>query len=100
MAFDEKFQKEYKYKSDYHGMKGYSGMTVPNAISARMKNFDGKEFGKALHGATIKAKDYRGVLLDVHFDKNGALDRASFLVKGMNGKQAVIATPPTVHPIK
>jgi branched-chain amino acid transport system substrate-binding protein len=99
-AFDEKFQKEYKYKSDHNGMKGYSGMYVVKAITEKIGKFDPKAFAKALHGATIKAKDYPGVLLDVHFDDNGDLDRESFLVKVVNGKQVVITTLPPVHPIQ
>jgi branched-chain amino acid transport system substrate-binding protein len=99
-TFDEKFQKEYKYKSDHNGMKGYSGMYVVKAITERIKKFDGKEFAKAMHGATILAKDYPGVLLDVHFDANGDLDRESFLVKVEKGKQVVTATLPPLSPIK
>lgn len=99
-AFDEKFQKEYKYKSDHNGMKGYTGMYVVKAITERIKKFDSKEFAKTLHGATIKAKDYPGVLLDVHFDNNGDLDRESFLVKVEKGKQVVTATLPPVNPIQ
>src|SRR4029453_3857227 len=99
-AFDEKFQKEYKYKSDHNGMKGYSGMYVVKAITERIKKFDGKEFAKTLHGATIHVKDYPGVLLDVHFDDKGDLDRESFLVKVVNGKQSVTTTLPPLSPIK
>jgi branched-chain amino acid transport system substrate-binding protein len=99
-AFDQKFQAEYKYKSDHNGMKGYSGMYVVKAITERIGKFDGKEFAKAMHGATIRVKDYPGVLLDVHFDDNGDLDRESFLVKVEGGKQVVTATLPPVSPIK
>jgi len=93
-AFDEKFQKEYKYKSDHNGMKGYSAMYVVKAITEKNKKFDPKEFAKALHGAKISAKEYPGVLLDVSFDQNGDLDRESFLVKVENGKQVVTTTLP------
>src|SRR5438876_7222002 len=93
-AFDEKFQKDYKYKSDHNGMKGYTGMYVVKAITERIKKFDGKEFAKTLHGATIRAKDVPGVLLDVTFDQNGDLDRESFMTKVANGKQQVVATLP------
>src|SRR5438067_5276784 len=99
-AFDERFQKEYKYKTDHNGLKGYSAMYVVKAITERIKKFDGKEFAKTLHGATIKVKDYPGVLLDVHFDNNGDLDRESFLVKVEKGKQVVTATLPPVNPIQ
>ena len=81
-------------------MKGYSGMYVVKAITEKIGKFDSKEFAKVLHGATIRAKDYPGVLLDVHFDANGDLDRESFLVKVEGGKQVVTATLPAVAPIK
>ncbi len=93
-AFDQKFQKEYGYKSDHNGMKGYSGMWVVKAMTDRIKKVDGKLFAKTLHGAHISAKDYPGVLLDVTFDDKGDLDRESFLVKVENGKQIVTATLP------
>ena len=93
-AFDDKFTKEYKYKSDHNGMKGYSGAYVIKAITEKNKKFDSKEFAKALHGARILVKDHPGVLLDVTFDQNGDLDRESFLVKVVNGKQVVTETLP------
>jgi branched-chain amino acid transport system substrate-binding protein len=96
-AFDAAFQKEYNYKSDHNGMKGYSAMYVVKAITEKVGKFDSKAFAAALHGATIKVKDYPGVLLDVTFDQNGDLDRESFLVKVENGKQVVTATLPPVN---
>jgi branched-chain amino acid transport system substrate-binding protein len=99
-AFDEKFQKEFKYKSDHNGMKGYTGMYVVKAITEKVGKFDSKAFAKALHGATIRVKDTPGVLLDLRFDDNGDLDRESFLVKVVGGKQVVTATLPPVNPIQ
>jgi branched-chain amino acid transport system substrate-binding protein len=93
-AFDDKFQKEYKYKSDHNGMKGYSAAYVIKAITEKNRRFDSKEFARALHGAQILVKDYPGVLLDVTFDANGDLDRESFLVKVVNGRQVVSETLP------
>jgi branched-chain amino acid transport system substrate-binding protein len=93
-AFDDKFQKEYKYKSDHNGMKGYSGMYVVKAITEKIGKVDPKAFAAAMKGASISAKQHPGVLLDVTFDKNGDLDRESFLVKVVNGKQVVVETLP------
>ena len=39
-AFDDKFQKEYKYKSDHNGMKGYSAAYIVKAITEKNKKFD------------------------------------------------------------
>ena len=93
-AFDDKFQKEYKYKSDHNGMKGYSAMYVIKALTEKNGKVDSKVLAKSLHGAKISAKDNPGVLLDVTFDANGDLDRESFLVKVVNGKGTVIETLP------
>ena len=96
-AFDAAFQKAYGYKSDHNGMKGYSAMFIVKAITEKIGKVDGKAFAAALHGATIRVKDYPGVLLDVTFDQNGDLDRESFLVKVENGRQVVTATLPPVN---
>jgi len=93
-AFDDKFQKEYKYKSDHNGMKGYSAMYVVKALTEKNGKVDSKLLAKSLHGAKISVKDNPGVLLDVTFDDNGDLDRESFLVKVVNGKQVVTDTLP------
>jgi branched-chain amino acid transport system substrate-binding protein len=93
-AFDDKFTKEYKYKSDHNGMKGYSAMYVVKAITEKNGKVDSKLLAKSLHGAKISAKENPGVLLDVTFDDNGDLDRESFLVKVVNGKQVVTDTLP------
>ena len=95
-AFDEKFQKEYRYKSDHNGMKGYSGAYVVKAVTEKIGKFDPKAFAKAMQGASISAKEHPGVLMDVTFDNKGDLDRESFMVKVVNGKQEVFATLPAL----
>ena len=45
-----------------------------------------------MHGASFSAKQYPGILLDVSFDANGDLDRESYMVKVVNGKQVVVKT--------
>jgi branched-chain amino acid transport system substrate-binding protein len=93
-AFDERFQKEYKYKTDHNGLKGYSAMYIVKAVTEKIGKFDPKAFAVAMHGVTLSIKDYPGVLLDVTFDQNGDLDRESFMTKVVNGKQQVVATLP------
>jgi branched-chain amino acid transport system substrate-binding protein len=95
-AFDQKFQAEYKYKSDHNGMKGYSAAYVVKAITEKIGKFDSKAFAKALHGTKLSAKDNPGILLDVSFDDKGDLDRESFLVTVVNGKGVVTETLPPV----
>jgi len=95
-AFDEKYLKEYKTRTDHNGMKGYSSVYVVKAVTEKIGKFDSKALAAALHGAKISAKDNPGVLLDVSFDAKGDLDRESFIVKVVGGKQQVIATVPPV----
>jgi len=92
--FDVDFQREYKTRSDHNGLKGYSGMYVVKAVTEKIGKVDGKAFAAAMHGAKILVKDTPGVLMDVSFDKNGDIDRESFLTKVENGKQVVVKTLP------
>jgi branched-chain amino acid transport system substrate-binding protein len=93
-AFAAKFQKEYNYKPDHNGVKGYTAMYIVKAVTEKIGKLDRKAFADAMHGVKLSAKDYPGILMDVSFDKNGDLDRESFMTKAVNGKQEVIATLP------
>ena len=93
-AFAAKFQKEYNYKPDHNGLKGYTAMYVVKAVTEKVGKLDPKAFADAMHGVKLSAKQYPGILMDVSFDKNGDLDRESFMTKVVNGKQEVIATLP------
>ena len=95
-AFGTKFQKEYNYRSDHNGLKGYTGMYIVKAVTEKVGKFDPKAFADAMHGIRLTAKDYPGILMDVSFDKNGDLDRESFMTKVVNGKQEVVATLPAL----
>src|SRR5437868_12599916 len=93
-AFAAKFQKEYNYKPDHNGLKGYTAMYIVKSVTEQVGKLDAKAFAKALHGIKLSAKEFPGILMDVSFDKNGDLDRESFMTKVVNGKQEVIATLP------
>jgi branched-chain amino acid transport system substrate-binding protein len=93
-AFDKKFLKEYKYRSDHNGMKGYTGAYVLKAVTEKIGKFDSKEFAQAMKGVSLSAKDYPGILLDVRYDDKGDLDRASFIVRVAQGKHEFIAQLP------
>jgi len=93
-AFDEKYLKEYRQRSDHNGMKGYSVVYIIKAVTEKIGKFDSKALAAALHGVKLSAKDTPGILLDVSFDQKGDLDRESFIVKVVNGKQQVTATVP------
>ena len=89
-AFAQKYLAEYKFKPDHNAMKGYTGMHAAKAIFDKVGKIDSKAFAAAMHGASISAKDYPGVLFDTQYDDKGDLDRESFFVKVVNGKAQVI----------
>ena len=69
-------------------------MYVVKAVTEKVGKIDPKAFANAMHGVKLSAKEYPGVLMDVSFDKNGDLDRESFMTKVVSGKQEVVATLP------
>jgi branched-chain amino acid transport system substrate-binding protein len=91
-AFAKRYEAEYKIRPDHNAMKGYTGMYVVKAVQDKLGKFDQKALAKAMHGATISAKEYPGVLFDVHYDDKGDLDRESFIVKVVNGRSQVVET--------
>jgi len=93
-AFAERFQKEYGYKPDHNGLKGYTAMYVVKAVTEKIGKVDPKAFANAMHGIKLSVKEYPGILMDVSFDKNGDLDRESFMTKVVNNKQEVVAVLP------
>ncbi len=77
-------------------MKGYISVYIVKAMTEKLGKFDSKALSEALHGAHISATQNPGVLMDVSFDKNGDIDRESFLIKVDQGKQIVVDTLPAM----
>ena len=96
-AFRAKFEKEYKYISDHNGLKGYSGVYALKAAIEKVGKLDRKAVANAMHSLKVKAADQPGILMDVEFDKNGDLDRESFLTEVKSGKQVVTEILPPLH---
>lgn len=93
-AFADKYEREYKAKSDHNGIKGYTAMYVMKAATEKLGKFDSKALAQALKGAKFAVKDAPGLLMDVSFDDKGDLDRESYMVEVKGGKQVVAATLP------
>lgn len=91
-AYAEKFEREFKVKSDHNGIKGYTSMYVVKAATEKLGKFDSKALAQALHGAKFLVKDQPGLLMDVGFDDKGDIDRESYIVEVKGGKQTVITT--------
>ncbi len=92
--FDKKFLKEYGFRTDHNGMKGYIAVELIKAVTEKIGKVDNKLLAKTLHGLSLKAKDYPGILLDTAFNDKGDMDRQTFLVEVKDGKQVVTRTLP------
>lgn len=92
--FNKAFQAANGYVSDHNGIKGYTGVYILKAAIEKVGKFDRKAVAAALHGMHISAKDHPGVLMDVSYDAKGDLDRESFLVQIVDGKQKVVEILP------
>ena len=95
--FAEKYEKEFRSKSDHNGIKGYTGMYVVKAVTEKMGKFDRKPFAQAIRNACFSAKQHPGLLMDLCFDDKGDIDRESFLVEVKGGKQVVVETLPPLN---
>ena len=92
--FAYRFKKRFNYACDHNGIKGYTAVYIIKHVTEKMGKFDSQLFAQTLHGMTITPQDEPGVLMEVTFDKNGDLDRESFLGEVVNGKQKIVATLP------
>ncbi|HUI95118.1 MAG TPA: ABC transporter substrate-binding protein [Xanthobacteraceae bacterium] len=92
--FAERFKKRFNYLCDHNGIKGYTAVYIIKYVTEKIGKFDSKLFAETLHGLTITPKDEPGVLMEVSFDKNGDLDRESFLGEVVNGQQKIVAILP------
>jgi branched-chain amino acid transport system substrate-binding protein len=93
-AFTDKFQKRYKYVPDHNGLKGYMGVYAVKYATEKLGKFDSKALAKSLHGMTITPAQEPGILIETTWDANGDVDRISFLVEVVKGRQKVVEILP------
>jgi branched-chain amino acid transport system substrate-binding protein len=92
--FAERFKKRFNYVCDHNGIKGYTSVYIIKHVTEKMGKFDSKLFAQTLHGMTITPQQEPGVLMELTFDKNGDIDRDSFLGEVVNGKQKIVEILP------
>src|SRR3974390_3154619 len=92
--FAARFKKLYNYVCDHNGIKGYTAVYFIKYVTEKIGKFDSKLFAQTLHGLTITPKDEPGVLMEATFNKNGDIDRESFLGEVVNGKQKIVEILP------
>jgi branched-chain amino acid transport system substrate-binding protein len=92
--FAGKFKKRFNYACDHNGIKGYTAVYFIKHVTEKIGKFDSKAFAQAAHGITITPKDEPGILMEATWDKNGDIDRISFLGEVVDGKQKIVETLP------
>lgn len=92
--FAAKFKKRFNYVCDHNGIKGYTAVYFVKYVTEKIGKFDSKAFAKTAHGLTITPKDEPNILMEASWDKNGDIDRESFLGQVVNGKQKIVETLP------
>jgi branched-chain amino acid transport system substrate-binding protein len=92
--FAAKFKKRFNYVCDHNGIKGYTAVYFVKYVTEKIGKFDSKAFAKTAHGLTITPKDEPNILMEATWDKNGDIDRESFIGEVVNGKQKIVATLP------
>ncbi|MEJ1160066.1 ABC transporter substrate-binding protein [Prosthecomicrobium sp. N25] len=93
-AFGEKFKKRFNYANDHNGIKGYIAVYMIKHVTEKMGKFDSKGLADTLHGLTITPEQEPGILMEATWDKNGDIDRASFLGEVVGGKQKIVEVLP------
>jgi branched-chain amino acid transport system substrate-binding protein len=97
-AFAERFHKRFGYYCDHNGIKGYTAVYMIKYVTDKIGKFDSKAFAATLHGLTITPKEEPNILMEATWDKNGDIDRESFLGEVVDGKQKIVAILPKLHP--
>ncbi|HKF73602.1 MAG TPA: ABC transporter substrate-binding protein [Stellaceae bacterium] len=92
--FSKKFQTRFNYICDHNGIKGYTAVYFIKHVTEKMGKFDSKLFAETAHGLTITPQQEPNILMEVTWDKNGDIDRQSFLGEVQNGKQKIVEILP------
>lgn len=95
-AFRKRYEERYKSVPDHNALKGYIGVYAVKVATERVGKFDRKALAEKMKGLRITAKEEPGILMDVTWDKNGDLDRISFLAEVINGQQKITQTLPAL----
>jgi branched-chain amino acid transport system substrate-binding protein len=92
--FADRFRKRFNYVCDHNGIKGYTGVYFIKHVTEKVGKFDSKAFAAAARGITISPKQEPNILMEASWDKNGDIDRESFLGEVVSGQQKIVEILP------
>jgi len=93
-AFVAKFKAAYGRDTDHNGIKGFIAVYAVKYATEMVGKFDAQAMTDKLHGLTLDAAKYPGMILTTGWDADGELSRQSFMTQVKNGHQTVIGTVP------
>jgi branched-chain amino acid transport system substrate-binding protein len=94
----DRYLAKFKELPDHNFYKAYIGTMTVRAVVEETKTLDQQKLRDYLHNRTLCVKNHPGILMDLHYDENGDIDRESFLIKIENQKQAMSSILPPLHP--
>ena len=94
--FRKKYEERFKSVPDHNALKGYIGVYAVKYATEKIGKFDRKALAEKMKGLKITVAEEPGILMDVTWDKNGDLDRISFLAEVINGQQKITQTLPAL----
>src|SRR5499427_1880962 len=92
--FALRFKQRFNYVCDHNGIKGYTAVYFIKHVTEKVGKFDSKAFAAAAHGITISPNQEPNILMEASWDKNGDIDRDSFLGEVVNGQQKIVEILP------
>ncbi|MGD0264353.1 MAG: ABC transporter substrate-binding protein [Candidatus Methylomirabilota bacterium] len=93
----DKYLAKYQELPDHNFYKSYISMHLIKAVVEQNKSFDQQKFREKLKNNTFCVKDYPSLLMNVHYDEKGDLDRESFLIRIENQKQVMAGILGPLH---
>ncbi|POR54325.1 ABC transporter substrate-binding protein [Bosea psychrotolerans] len=94
--FGKRFQARFNFLPDHNGIKGYMAVHAVKWATEKQGRFEPTKLAATLHGATITPAEEPGILMETTFDKNGDVQRESFLAEVVDGRQKIIGRLPKI----
>jgi len=94
--FRKKYEERFKSVPDHNALKAYLGVYAVKYATEKIGKIDRKALAEKMKGLKITVAEEPGILMDVTWDKNGDLDRISFLAEVINGQQKITQILPAL----
>jgi branched-chain amino acid transport system substrate-binding protein len=88
--FREQYQMVFDSVPDHNSMKGYAGVHVMKIALERAGRIDRAALVQAMKGLRVNAARHPGALMYTEYDRQGDLDRMSFLIEVREGRQSIV----------